>query len=141
MQSKKFGCLLVALAAVLVLRPGSAQANEIPMCQYILGHAEQHCEQAYFDSPAGSQCFFNSSKLTDFGKRYFKHPNMRQVANRSCQCDVKFICRRPITYLGYSGKRHVIGHAPVPFHCKGTTLEKVRKLKFNGDRALSSGCK
>jgi len=152
--SSKFSFLLVALTAVLVLRPGSAYADEIPACEYILGSADA-CKAAYLDSPASSQCEWGSStwsstgltvdldKLTEHGKRYLEHPNMRIVAQSSCQCDIKFKCKKPTYITFYSGgkrRQHLAGHELVSFQCQSASLESLRRIRFNGNDGLEPGC-
>ena len=101
--------IMTALTAVLCLGLGSAQADEIPLCEYVLGDAAWICALTFGHSPVAQsrQCGLyqgtgnarwtdyttvDPDKLTEAGRNYFNHPNMRAAARKSCRCDISLSC-------------------------------------------------
>ncbi len=139
--------LAAELTAVQVSPSETARADEMLLCEYMLGDATFACGRAFLYSPAartqlcklkvegGFPRWTDNGHLTvdpdtmsESAQRYFGHPSFRAVASRSCQCDIRLACKR-LTFGNSNGWIAVpSGYTYDQVQCSSSDLESLRTM-------------
>ncbi len=148
---------LATLAAVLCLGISSVRAEQIPICEYLLGDARWGCGLNFAQSEAGqtracdikhgagfprwtdnSQIIIDTDTLTEAGQQWLN--KMKPIAKKTCQCDIRLTCKRILFARdGNNVMPESGGHQDV--ECSGISLEDLQTMTWNaGTGTMSPDC-